>query len=66
MSFVVGSIIIGGAIAGGGVATGLIGRAAKKEEVASAEADRRRLKNEYSQMDNSNLYAGFQNSNARS
>ena len=62
MSFVVGSIIIGGAIAGGGVATGLIGRAAKKEEVASAEADRKRLKNEYSQMDNSNLYAGFQNS----
>lgn len=62
MSFVVGSIIIGGAIAGGGVATGLIGRGAKKQEVAAAEADRRRLKNEYSQMDNSNLYAGFQNS----
>ncbi len=62
MSFVVGSIIIGGAIAGGGVATGLIGRGAKKQEVAEAEADRRRLKNEYSQMDNSNLYAGFQNS----
>jgi len=61
MSFVVGSIIIGGAIAGGGVATGLIGRKAKKDELAQANADREKLSNAYSQMDNSNLYAGFQN-----
>jgi hypothetical protein len=61
MSFVVGSIIIGGAIAGGGVATGLIGRKSKKDELAQAKSDREKLSNAYSQMDNSNLYAGFQN-----